>query len=210
MARGAHILHRLRANSRPKPVMENSRNLAPEPPRRHVCDARAFFGFDTIYNCQYVDFYNGGQGSMKHVSSRAAVALLGIFAGLVPARAADKILAQSTFDSDLGGWTCNQSGALSWSAAGGNPGGRAVFTDKGSPQAYMNAPSSFLSGAIDYTKLNGKAYISWQHEIIQEIDARDNYPIRSPSRGRAVRRRSRQADRRCPMSVRGVNSWRPW
>src|SRR5262249_15987894 len=113
-----------------------------------------------------------GQTMLRHLSR------LSIFAGMsvlyaMPAHA-DRILAQTTFDSDLGGWNCSQPSALSWSASGGNPGGHALFTDKGSPQGYLIAPSSFLTGSVNYSRLDGKAYISWQHQVIKEVDARDN------------------------------------
>ena len=32
----------------------------------------------------------------------------------------------------------------------------------------MIAPASFLSPAVNYTKLNGKAYISYQHRMVKE------------------------------------------
>ena len=111
---------------------------------------------------------------IHHLSRLSILAVLGTLCAM-PAQA-DKILAQTTFDTDLGGWTCSEPAALSWSAGGGNPGGRAVFSETGGTQATMIAPASFLAGAINYSKLNGKAYISWQHQVVQEIDVRDNYP----------------------------------
>jgi len=51
-----------------------------------------------------------------------------------------------------------------------------VFADHGGAQAYLIAPASYLAGAINYKKLDGKAYFAWQHQVVQEIDARDNFP----------------------------------
>jgi len=85
------------------------------------------------------------------------------------ALAADSVIAQTTFDSDLGGWTTNTPPDVQWNATGGNPGGEALFTDKTSGVGtIMIAPASFLSPAVNYTKLNGKAYISYQHRMVKE------------------------------------------
>jgi|GEM_PF-4576602 len=83
--------------------------------------------------------------------------------------AADSVVAKTTFDSDLGGWTANTPPDVQWNATGGNPGGEALFTDKTSGVGtIMIAPASFLSPAVNYTKLNGKAYISYQHRMVKE------------------------------------------
>lgn len=85
------------------------------------------------------------------------------------ALAADSVVAQTTFDSDLGGWTTNTPPDVKWNATGGNPGGEALFTDETSGVGtIMIAPASFLSPAVNYTKLNGKAYISYQHRMVKE------------------------------------------
>src|SRR3569832_1450864 len=85
------------------------------------------------------------------------------------ALAADSIVAQTTFDSDLGGWTTNSPPDVQWNATGGNPGGEALFNDvTNGVGTIMIAPASFLSPAVNYTKLNGKAYISYQHLMVKE------------------------------------------
>jgi hypothetical protein len=97
-----------------------------------------------------------------------AVVLAAFVAGGASAQAADKVLVQTTFDSDLGGWTATVPAEVAWSAGGGNPGGRAVFTQSVSGPCSLIAPSAFLSGAVNYTALNGKGYISFQHEVVLE------------------------------------------
>ncbi len=85
------------------------------------------------------------------------------------ALAGDSVVAQTTFDSDLGGWTTNTPPDVKWNATGGNPGGEALFNDvTNGVGTIMIAPASFLSPAVNYTKLNGKAYISYQHRMVKE------------------------------------------
>lgn len=81
----------------------------------------------------------------------------------------DSVVVQTTFDSDLGGWTTNTQPDVKWSATGGNPGGEALFTDVTiGVGTIMIAPSNFLSPAVNFTKLDGKAYISYQHQMVKE------------------------------------------
>ena len=83
--------------------------------------------------------------------------------------AADTALARTSFDSDLGGWTANTPPDVTWKGTGGNPGGEAFFTDVTiGVGTVMIAPSSFLSPAINFTKLDGKGYISYQHRMVKE------------------------------------------
>ena len=92
----------------------------------------------------------------------------------------DSVVVQTTFDSDLGGWTTNTTPDVKWNATGGNPGGEALFTDvTNGVGTVMRAPASFLSPAVDYTKLDGKAYISYQHQMVKEtgVLATGNYNI---------------------------------
>jgi len=101
----------------------------------------------------------------RSTASVAATALCFSTAAL----AGDSVVAQTTFDSDLGGWTTNTPPDVQWNATGGNPGGEALFTDKTSGVGtIMIAPASFLSPAMNYTKLDGKAYISYQHRMVKE------------------------------------------
>jgi hypothetical protein len=92
----------------------------------------------------------------------------------------DAVIAQTTFDSDLGGWTTNTTPDVAWSAKGGNPGGEALFTDITSGVGtVLLAPTTFLSPAVNYAKLDGKAYISYQHLMVKETDilAVGNYSL---------------------------------
>ena len=104
--------------------------------------------------------------------NRSALALVSFaaFLGLSGAALAknDVVLVQTTFDSDLGGWTSNTPSEVVWSATGGNPGGEALFTDGSGNSTILIAPSSFLSPAVNYTKLDGKAYITFQHQMVKE------------------------------------------
>ena len=91
-----------------------------------------------------------------------------LLAGTAAAKA-DSAVAQTTFDSNLGGWTSNTPDDVKWNSKGGNPGGEALFTDITSGVGtIMIAPSSFLSKKIDFTKLNGKGYISYQQRMVKE------------------------------------------
>jgi len=92
----------------------------------------------------------------------------------------DSVVAQTTFDTDLGGWTTNTPSDVQWNSSGGNPGGEALFTDLTSGVGtIMIAPSSFLSPAVNFTRLNGKGYISYQHLMVKEtgVQAIGNYNI---------------------------------
>ena len=88
--------------------------------------------------------------------------------GTALAGASDSVVVKATFDSDLGGWTSNTPNEVVWNASGGNPGGEALFTDGSGNITVLLAPSAFLSPAINYTKLDGKAYISFQHLMVKE------------------------------------------
>src|ERR1700760_1175341 len=81
----------------------------------------------------------------------------------------DAVVVSTTFDSDLGGWTTNTSPDVKWNATGGNPGGEALFTDVTiGVGTVMLAPSNFLSPTVNFTKLDGKGYISYQHQMVKE------------------------------------------
>ena len=93
---------------------------------------------------------------------------------------ADSVVVETTFDSDLGGWTTNTPPDVSWQSSGGNPGGEAFFTDITlGVGTFLYAPSTFLSPAVDFTKLDGKAYISYQHLMVKEtgVQSVGNYNI---------------------------------
>lgn len=96
------------------------------------------------------------------------------------ANAADRVLARSGFDADLEGWTASQD-EVTWSAKGGHPGGRMVFNGTlTGPNCYVIAPNTFLAANINYKKLDGKAYFSWQQELVEEksITTVYNYEMR--------------------------------
>jgi len=101
------------------------------------------------------------------ISIHAAALAGGLVFAAAPALAADTILAQSTFDSDLDGWTSTVNGTVSWSAGGGHPGGRMLFSNDTSDSTFVVAPAKFRTGAIDFKKLNNKGYIVFQHELVQ-------------------------------------------
>jgi hypothetical protein len=110
--------------------------------------------------------------------------LLPLAAGLCLSGAAmaagDSVLVKTGFDSDLGGWTTNTPPDVSWKSSGGNPGGEAFFTDVTlGVGTILIAPSTFLSPAVDFTKLDGKAYISYQHLMVKETEIQQvgNYNI---------------------------------
>ncbi len=64
-----------------------------------------------------------------------------------------------------------------------------VYTQTVSGATHLAAPGKFLSGSVDYTKLDGKAYISWQHELVLESDVsgEDRYEIRLSGPGGAAK-----------------------
>jgi len=69
----------------------------------------------------------------------------------------------STFDSDLDGWTGDNSGELSFSSSGGNPGGFLRFDDNAPSGGKLQAPGKFLG---DWSMLNGAAAIRYDHRVI--------------------------------------------
>jgi PEP-CTERM motif len=75
------------------------------------------------------------------------------------------IIAESTFDTGLDGWTSNTPSQISWSKTGGNTGGFILFEDETNDWTVVNAPSAFLG---NYTALNGVGTISFDHKIIAE------------------------------------------
>jgi len=75
------------------------------------------------------------------------------------------IIAESTFDTSLDGWTSNTSSQISWSKTGGNPGGFILFEDTTNAWTVVDAPSAFLG---NYSALNDVGTISFDHKIIAE------------------------------------------
>jgi hypothetical protein len=116
----------------------------------------------------------------RSIALLASVAATLCLSSTAFAAGADTVIVKTTFDSDLGGWTTNTAPDVSWSAKGGNPGGEALFNDVTSGVGtFIYAPSTFLSPAINFTKLDGKAYISFQHRMVKETGANStgNYNI---------------------------------
>jgi hypothetical protein len=74
------------------------------------------------------------------------------------------IIASSTFDTGLGGWTSNTPSQIAWQSTGGNPGGYVRFTDASGDGTVVWAPSSFLG---NYASL-GVSSISFDANIIAE------------------------------------------
>ncbi len=106
-----------------------------------------------------------------------------------PAEAGDTVLVKTTFSTGLGGWTSNTPSEVAWQATGGNPNGVAVFTDLTNSATYIDAPTTFLSPAINYAKLSGKGYLSWQHKIGKEanVESVSPYEIRLSGPGGAAK-----------------------
>ena len=81
------------------------------------------------------------------------------------------VIAESTFDTDLDGWTIPQEGADSdswfWSSTGGNPGGYGQFFDKPNPVGNASAPSKFLG---DWRQLDSVGTLSFDHLVIDTGD----------------------------------------
>ena len=97
---------------------------------------------------------------------RAVLMAAGIWVvAAVPGFAADTVLANSNFNTDLDGWTSNTPAEISWTASGGHPKGGVQFNDMTSSSTYVIAPAKFLSPAISYTGLSGRGYISWEHRV---------------------------------------------
>lgn len=74
------------------------------------------------------------------------------------------IIAVSTFDTSLDGWTSNTPSQISWSKTGGNPGGFILFEDVTNAWTVVDAPTAFLG---DYSALKVGS-ISFDHKIIAE------------------------------------------
>ncbi len=69
-------------------------------------------------------------------------------AGFTCGEAQADILASSTFDTSLDGWTSNTPSQIAWQSTGGNPGGYIQFTDSTGDSTVVFAPSSFLGNYI--------------------------------------------------------------
>ena len=74
--------------------------------------------------------------------------------------------AQSTFDTDLDGWTGEGTGSFLYENQGGNPGGFVKFLDISGTtgDGWLVAPTKFLG---DWSSFEGKASLSWDHIILQ-------------------------------------------
>lgn len=69
----------------------------------------------------------------------------------------------STFDTDLDGWTTD-SPLMTWVAAGGNPGGYAQFNDAAPAGGFFIAPAKFLG---DWSSLNSTGAISYDQKVFR-------------------------------------------
>jgi PEP-CTERM motif len=93
--------------------------------------------------------------------------VLGVIPFLTPSSCQADVIASTTFDNDLGGWTSNTPAQVTWSSTGGNPGGFANFLDATGAGTYIIAPSQYL-GDYQTLGLNGTGTISFDHKIIAE------------------------------------------
>jgi hypothetical protein len=75
------------------------------------------------------------------------------------------MIAESTFNTNLDGWTSNTPSQISWSKTGGNPGGFVLFEDETGDWTVLDAPAKFLG---NYSALNNFGTISFDHKIIAE------------------------------------------
>lgn len=75
------------------------------------------------------------------------------------------VIARSTFDTDLEGWTLIGSGTLTYQSSGGISGGFARFDDISGTggDGWIIAPSKFLG---DWSGLNGTGTLSWYHTVL--------------------------------------------
>lgn len=70
--------------------------------------------------------------------------------------------AESSFDTDLDGWTCAEPAACSWLATGGNPGGHLHSGDIDGVFDFAIAPAKFLGS---WTALDGTGTLRFDHRL---------------------------------------------
>ncbi|MFQ5468936.1 MAG: hypothetical protein ACE5EH_01385 [Gammaproteobacteria bacterium] len=77
------------------------------------------------------------------------------------------IIANSTFDTYLDGWTAisGQTTSVSFSAPGGNPGGYVRNVDSGPTGGHISAPTKFLG---DWSSLDGTGTLSWDFKLFSK------------------------------------------
>jgi PEP-CTERM motif len=98
----------------------------------------------------------------------AAVALLSAGQGIAQAG----IIASSTFDSGLDGWTSNTPSEIYFAGTGGNPGGFLGYQDMSSIHTTVSAPAAFLGNYL----AEGVTSISYDHDIITETNVTGYLP----------------------------------
>src|ERR1035441_676075 len=99
---------------------------------------------------------------MRHTLRYGLIALAMV--GFTCSEAEADVVASSTFDAGLGGWTSNTPSQIAWQSNGGNPDGYLRFTDATGDSTVVWAPSSFLG---NYASL-GVSSISFDDNIIAE------------------------------------------
>jgi len=93
-------------------------------------------------------------------------------------QAAYALSAQSTFDTDLEGWTGSQPAPeVSWAGTDGNPGGYARFFDLIPDYTFLIAPAPFLG---DWSDLDGSGVLSYDHKVFSSglYDVARPYEVR--------------------------------
>lgn len=100
-------------------------------------------------------------GGVIRTGSKHLFVVASFLLWLVAESAGATLIAESTFDVGLDGWTGLPS-ELSWAAAGGNPGGFARWQDASVSSLPLSAPAKFLG---DWSALDGVGFLSFDQAI---------------------------------------------
>jgi hypothetical protein len=84
------------------------------------------------------------------------------------------IIAQSTFDNSVDGWTWGPDDNCDYRSVGGNTGGYIHFLDNSATNlGSLSAPSAFLG---NWSALDGSGYLSWSLKIFDVAGGTENNP----------------------------------
>jgi hypothetical protein len=102
---------------------------------------------------------------MERIQPIIACVALALSSAVISGGAAHAgVLASSTFDTGLDGWTSNTPSQVTQQPTGGNPGGFMLFTDATDDATAVSAPSAFLGNYIAL----GASSISFDFNVIAE------------------------------------------